>query len=283
MRGRRGCSRGTRWRTTSPGSAGRPSSPPSPLLISPAWALVVLGVGAAAIAADLARPDGRRPTAPHEPDSRAAARSPPRVRLIAADAPLRSATLTTTLAFAALGGLSFALVAATEASRAAPRRRRHRPDRQRRRRARRLARHDPPAAVRPPGARRAGSRSPRSACVLLAMSAGSWPVLLGGAFLLGVVDGPLLVGLFATRSDRSPPGAAGDGLHGRRQRQARRRVRRRAPRRACCSTAGRRAPGSPSSAPSTSPAAAIGWLSLRSAPAPAPGTSPSRRRQAARP
>ena len=41
------------------------------------------------------------------------------MRLIAADAALRSATLATTLAFAALGGLSFALVAGDGGDRAA--------------------------------------------------------------------------------------------------------------------------------------------------------------------
>ena len=110
----------------------------------------------------------------------------------------------------------------------------------------------------------------------------SWQVLLGGAVLFGVVDGPLLVGLFATRSDRSPPelratvftvgasaklGVASAGallagvlLDGR------------------ATAAGLAVIGAAHLA-----AAAIGCLSLRSAPAPAPGTSPSRRRPAARP
>ena len=249
------------------------------LLISPAWALVVLGVGGAAIALTSL---GLTVTAqPHHtsrtPGRRTIAAA---VRLIAADGPLRSATLTTTLAFAALGGLSFALVAATEAV------------------GRRPADAGIALTVSAVGGlagslamtRRRPFAHPERAvlasvavlgCVLLAMSAASWPVLLGGAFLLGLVDGPLLVGLFATRSDRSPPelratvftvgasaklGVASVGallagvlLDGR------------------ATAAGLAVIGAAHLA-----AAAIGCLSLRSAPAPAPGTSPSRRRQAAR-
>ena len=108
------------------------------------------------------------------------------------------------------------------------------------------------------------------------MGGGSWPVLLAGAFLMGVADGPLLVGLFATRTEHSPPAL-----------------------RATVFTVGASAKLGTASVGALVAglvldgqatgvglvvigavhvlAAAASWLSLRAAPAPAPGTSPSRR------
>jgi MFS family permease len=173
-------------------------------LASPAWALVVLGVGAGAMAltslglavadepaAGSARPPGRRTIAAA-------------VRLMATDPALRSATAASTLAFAALGGLSFALVAATAAD------------------GRRPTDAGVALTVSAVGGlagslamtRRPALRRPEltvlatiaaMGVLLVAMGGGSWAVLLAGAFLMGVADGPLLVGLFATRTDRSPP------------------------------------------------------------------------------
>jgi MFS family permease len=85
------------------------------IVVSPTWALVVLGLGAAAIAVTslgLTTAD-----APHH-----GARVPGRctiaaaIRSMATDAELRGATLASTVGFAALGGLSFALVAAAQAT-----------------------------------------------------------------------------------------------------------------------------------------------------------------------
>ena len=116
--------------------------------------------------------------------------------------------------------------------------------------------------------------------VLVAMAVGSWPILLVGALALGVVDGPLLVGVFAARA-ASPPvlratvftvgasaklGAASIGAL----------------------AAGRLLDGRATSAGLGAigavhiVAVGVGWLSLRrSAPAHAPGTCPSRPRPAA--
>ena len=116
--------------------------------------------------------------------------------------------------------------------------------------------------------------------VLVAMAAGSWPLLLVGAVAMGVIDGPLLVGVFAARA-ASPPhlratvftvgasaklGAASIGAL----------------------AAGRLLDGRATSAGLVAigavhlVAVGVGWLSLRrSAPAHAPGTSPSRRPPAA--
>ncbi len=249
------------------------------VLASPAWALVALGLGAGAITltslgltvAD--DPDRSR----HGPGRRTIAAA---VHLMASNAALRSATLATTLAMAALGGRSFALVAATEAV------------------GRRPADAGIALTVSATGGlvgslamtrRRSPARPERTVLaavaalgvVLVVMAAGSWPIVLAGAFVLGVIDGPLLVGLFATRSEHSPPalratvftvgasaklglasvGAllAGVVLDGR------------------ATAAGLVAIGAAHLA-----AAGLGWLSLRSGPAPAPGTSPSRRSPAAR-
>ena len=87
---------------------------------------------------------------------------------------------------------------------------------------------------------------------LAVMGLGSWPVLLAGAFVIGFIDGPLLVALFTTRSDHSPAGAARDRVHRHGQRQARRgvdSVPSSPPRR---STVGRPVPASSPSAASTS-------------------------------
>ena len=243
------------------------------LLASPAWALVALGCGAGVIALTsvgltVADEPAHRS---HVPGRRTIAAA---VRLIATDAPLRGATLATTLGFAALGGLSFALVAAAEAS------------------GRRPADAGIALTVSAVGGlvgslamtrRRAPVRPERTVIaavatlgvLLLAMAGGPWPVLLVGAFLLGVVDGPLLVGLFTTRTDHSPPalratvftvaasaklgtasvGAllAGVALDGR------------------ATGAGLAVIGAVHLA-----AAGAGWLSLRPGPTPARGRSPSR-------
>ncbi len=246
------------------------------LVASPAWALV--GIGAACAVAAVTSLGLTAPAT--------AGRAPPlrrtlaaAVRVIGTDPALRAVTASTTIAFAALGGLSFALVAATT------------------------------ALGRPPGdagialtasavggllgsllmTRRGAPRHPAAtvlasltalAAVLAAMAVGSWPILLVGAVAMGVVDGPLLVGVFAARA-ASPArlratvftvgasaklGAASIGAL----------------------AAGRLLDGRATSAGLVAigavhvVAVGVGWLSLRrSAPAPAPGTCPSRPRPAA--
>ena len=243
------------------------------VLVSPAWALVTLGIGAGAItltSLGLTVAD----ESPHHVDVAGRRTIVAALRLIATNAPLRSATLATTVGFAALGGLSFALLAAAEAS------------------GRRPADAGIALTVSAAGGlvgslamtrRGAPTRPERTVLavvaalgvLLLAMAGGPWPVILAGAFLMGVADGPLLVGLFTTRTDHSPPalratvftvaaslklGTASAGallaalaLDGR------------------ATGAGLAAIGAVHLA-----AAGAGWLSLRSGPAPARGTSPSR-------
>ena len=165
------------------------------VVASPAWALTVLGV---TVAATTVTSLGLAVTA-SSPEPPVAGRPiGAAVRLIATSPPLRAATLASTIAFSALGGLSFAVVSATRA----------------------LGRPATDAgvvlAVAAVGglagslamtavARRDGRRHPCSAVaatggVLVVMGLGSWPVLLGGAFLIGFVDG-LLVALFPRAAD----------------------------------------------------------------------------------
>jgi MFS family permease len=247
-------------------------------LASPAWAMVTIGMACAAAAVTslgLTTPVAARPTVPLHRTLAAGGRA------IVGDPALRAVTTSTTIAFAALGGLSFALVAATT------------------------------ALGRPPGdagialtvsavggivgslamTRRPAPRHPAAtvlgslaalAVVLLAMALGAWPLLLLGALALGIIDGPLLVGVFAARA-ASPPhlratvftigasaklGAASLGalaagvLLDRRE-----------------SAAGLVGIGVVHLV-----GVGVGWLSLgrrRPSPGPAPGTSPSRRRPAA--
>ncbi len=251
---------------------------------SPAWALTAIGVACAAVAlTSLGLTTSGAPTPPAalRPTLAAAA------RLVADVAALRAVTLATTIAFAALGALSFAFVAATTAT------------------GRPAADAGIVLTVSAVGGlvgslvmtRRRSPRRPAItvlvslgilAALLLAMAAAGWTVLLLGAFGMGVVDGPLLVGLFATRTISSPPtlratvftlgasaklGAAAIGAL----------------------VAGQVLDGRSTSAGLAvvglvhAVAAAAGWLSLRSVrraparPGPAPGTSPSRPRPAARP
>ena len=169
------------------------------LAASPAWALATLAVvGGAVTVTSL----GLSVTSPaeHVRTGRLGAA----VRLIASAPPLRAATLATTLAFAALGGLSFAVVSATRAV------------------GRPAADAGAVMTVAAVGGlvgslamtRRAPPRRPSSTVLvslvamgvaLAVMGLGSWPVLLAGAFFIGFIDGPLLVGLFTARSDHSPP------------------------------------------------------------------------------
>jgi hypothetical protein len=244
---------------------------------APAWTLVALAVACAAAALTslgLTTPMAPRPATPIHRTLVDAGRA------IVGDRALRAVTVSTTIAFAALGALSFALVAAVT------------------------------ALDRPPGdagvaltvcaaggligsavmTRRPSPRRPAATvlasvgtlgAVLLAMAVGSWPVLLVGALAMGVIDGPLLVGVFAARA-ASPVhlratvftvgasaklGAASVGAL----------------------AAGRFLDGSRTAAGIAAIGAVhllavgVGWLSLRrSGPARAPGTSPSRPRPVAR-
>ena len=127
----------------------------------------------------------------------------PAIRLIVDGAPLRAATLSTTVAFAALGGLSFAVVAAVAAL-----------DRPAADAgfvmtaaavgglAGSLAMTRRPAPARPAATVLAALVA--TGVALAVMGLGSWAVLLAGAFAVGVLDAPLLVGLFTARSEHSP-------------------------------------------------------------------------------
>jgi MFS family permease len=171
------------------------------VIATPAWSLVALGLGCAAIAATsigltIGDVTGHRP-------------APPLATLTAAfetivrRPPLRASTLASTLAFAGFGALPLALVSATD----------------------RLGR--PPSAaglvltlsaIGGLVGSLAMTRVRAPACpehavlwsllatgaVLVAISVGPWPLLLAGAVTLGVIDAPLLVALFAVRSDNSP-------------------------------------------------------------------------------
>jgi MFS family permease len=170
-------------------------------LTHPAWTLVVLGTACGAIALTslgLTAEPSLRPAGRAGGWHLAAA-----LRAIVRAGPLRSATVTTTVAFAALGGLEFALVAAVGAT--------GRPA------------TDAGIALTVTAAgglvgslamtyRAAPARPERTVllsvaaigAVLVAMAAGSWPLLLTGAVAMGILDGPLLVGLFTTRSEHSP-------------------------------------------------------------------------------
>jgi hypothetical protein len=246
------------------------------IVTTPAGALIGLGA-----CCGVASVTSRGLTAPAAP-TRAA--PPPSLaaggRAIATDPVLRAVTTSTTVAFAAMGGLSFALVAATTALGRSP--------------------DDAGIALTVSAAggllgsllmtRRAAPRHAAATVlaslaalglVLVAMAAGSWPILLAGALAIGVIDGPLLVGVFAARA-ASPVhvratvftigasaklGAASIGAL----------------------AAGALLDGTPTSGGLVAIGAVhvlavgVGWLSLRrSAPAPARGTSPSRPRPAAR-
>jgi MFS family permease len=246
-------------------------------LASPAWALVALGIAgamAAVTSLGLMTPAAARPSVPPHHTLAAAGRA------IVGDPALRAVTASTTIACAALGGLSFALVAATTALGRAP--------------------GDAGIALTATAlgglvgslamTRRPAPRHPAAtvlgslaalAVVLVAMATGSWPLLLVGALAMGIIDGPLLVGVFAARA-ASPPhlratvftigasaklGAASIGAL----------------------AAGRLLDGQGTAAGLVVigvvhlVAVAVGWLSLRrAAPAPAPGTSPSRPQPVAR-
>ena len=170
------------------------------LAASPAWALAALAVaGGALTVTSLGL--GVTTASEHVP---AGGRLGTAVRLIASAPPLRSATVATTLAFAALGGLSFAVVSATQAL------------------GRPAADAGAVMTVAAVGGlagslamtRRLPPRRPSSTVLvsltamgvaLAVMGLGSWPLLLAGAFVIGFIDGPLLVGLFTARSDHSPP------------------------------------------------------------------------------
>jgi hypothetical protein len=252
------------------------------LTASPAWAVAALGMACGALAlTSLGLTSSPLPTSMRRASTgRTIAAA---VRIMIEDPPLRAVTLSTTVAFGALGGLSFALVAATTA----------------------LGRDAADAGValtvsalgglvgsllmirRPPLGRPARTVLVCLAAVgalLILMSAGWWPLLLAGSFAIGVVDAPLLVGLFATRTSSSSTGVratvftigasaklgaaavgavvAGRVLDGR------------------ATGVGLAAIGLVHAA-----AAAAGWLNLRPGrpgPAPAPETSPSRPRPAAR-
>jgi hypothetical protein len=246
-------------------------------LVSPAWALVAVGMAgamAAVTSLGLASPAAAHPSAPPHHTLAAAGRA------ILGDPALRAVTASTTIACAALGGLPFALVAATTALGRAP--------------------GDAGIALtasavgglagslamtRRPAPRHSATSVLASlaalAVVLGAMALGSWPLLVAGALVMGIIDGPLLVGVFAARA-ASPPhlratvftigasaklGAASIGAL----------------------AAGRLLDGRETAAGLVVigvvhlGAVAVGGLSLRrAAPAPAPGTSPSRPQPVAR-
>lgn len=168
---------------------------------SPAWALCALGVAGGAVTVTSL---GLAVTSPPHQAQHEHGRLRTAVRLIASAPPLRAATIATTIAFAALGGLSFAVVSATQAL------------------GRPAADAGAVMTVAAAGGlvgslamtRRAAPRHPASTVLvslaamgvaLAMMGLGSWPLLLAGAFVIGFVDGPLLVGLFTARSDHSPP------------------------------------------------------------------------------
>ena len=170
------------------------------IVASPGWALATLGLACAAVAVTSLGLSATAPAPTDTPDRR---RLVPAIRLIVSVAPLRAATVSTTVAFAALGGLSFAVVAAVAAlgrpaadagfvmtaaavgglagSLAMTRR---------------------PAPARPAATVLAALVA--TGVALAVMGLGSWQVLLAGAFVIGVLDAPLLVGLFTARSEHSP-------------------------------------------------------------------------------
>jgi hypothetical protein len=168
---------------------------------SPGWALAALGMACAATAVTSLGLSATAPTPTATADRR---RLVPAIRLIVSIAPLRAATVSTTIAFAALGGLPFAVVAAVD----------------------RLGRPAADAGVVMTIAAVGGlagslamTRRPAPAhptrTVLAALAAtgmtlvlmawDSWLVLLVGAAAIGVLDAPLLVALFTARSEHSPP------------------------------------------------------------------------------
>lgn len=174
-------------------------------LVSPAWALTALGALCASIVVtSLGLDVADSAHATREVQERTPLRRA--LDVIVSRRRLRSVTLASTIAFAAFGALPLALVAATD-------------------------RLDRPASA-------AGLALTLSAVgglvgslvmtrlrlptrpevmvlaalagtggALLLMSAPSWPLLLAGAVALGVIDAPLLVGLFAVRRDESPTDA----------------------------------------------------------------------------
>lgn len=125
-------------------------------------------------------------------------------RAIVASAPLRAVTVSTTVAFMAFGGLTFAAVAAARAAGRSPN----------------DAGHlftalavggligslvmtRRPAPVRPEHT--VATSLAAMGAILLAMAAtDTWIVVLAGAFVFGLIDGPLLVGVFAARTRHAP-------------------------------------------------------------------------------
>lgn len=124
-------------------------------------------------------------------------------RLIAARGPLRAVTVTTTVAFIGIGGLSIAAAAAARAA----------------------GRNGTDAGqlvtavalgalvgslwwtrLRPPiaPARTVVVATAITGLLLVAMAVGSWPVVLVGAVAVGVLDAPVLIGTFAARHAGSP-------------------------------------------------------------------------------
>jgi hypothetical protein len=169
------------------------------IVASPAWAMAAIGAGCAAIVATSA---GLTVDEPAERSRPAAATLRAAVAAIAARPRLRSATLATTVAFAGIGALPLAVVAATD----------------------RLGRPASSAGLVLTTAAigglagslamtraRAGWPPERavqwalagSGVALVLMCSRSWLLLLAGALLLGLFDAPLLVGLFAVRTDET--------------------------------------------------------------------------------
>ena len=260
----------------------RRSSPSSPLLASPGvgagrarrWPCGAIAVTSLGLTVDDTRPPARRRPA--------AARSPPRSASIVADPPLRAVTVSTTSPSPPSAGC------------------RSRSSRRPRRSAGRPADAGIALTVSAVGGlggslamtRRPAPRRPAATVlaslaaigvVLVAMAAGSWPLLLVGAFVAGRHRRPAAGRAVRDPQRASPPhlratvftigasaklGAASIGalaagllLDGRAHRR----------------------PGSSAIGAVHLVAVGVGWLSLRrSAPAPAPGTSPSRPPPAAR-
>ncbi len=158
---------------------------------------------AATIAVALPAVIGPWPVRPPGPERSRTATLRAAAELLVRQPVLRSVTVTTSLAFVGIGGLTIAAAAAARAA----------------------GRDGTDAGqvvtaiavgallgsmawtrLRPSGdpGRQVIVATTATGLVLIAMGLGTWPVVIGGAFVVGVLDAPVLIGTFAARHSSSP-------------------------------------------------------------------------------
>ena len=173
------------------------------VLTAVSGATVATVVLAATIALALPAVIGPWPVRPPGPERSRTATLRAAADLLVRQPVLRSVTLTTSVAFVGIGGLTIAAAAAARAA----------------------GRDGTDAGqvvtaiavgallgsmawtrLRPSGdpVRQVIAATTVTGLVLIAMGLGNWPVVIGGAFVVGVLDAPVLIGTFAARHSSSP-------------------------------------------------------------------------------